>query len=110
MFENAFFKYEQQAPDVAAFARGVMREVLDTRPASSDEAETIAQHISYSTRDSMKSTAFALGISEPSLIPVRYGLATARYPFTGERRRQEYHRGLYWRAIFGFDRKASSLP
>jgi DNA repair exonuclease SbcCD nuclease subunit len=53
MFENAFFKYEQQAPDVAAFARGVMREVLDTRPASSDEAETIAQHISYFRRETL---------------------------------------------------------
>ena len=53
MFENAFFKYEQQAPDVAAFARGVMREVLDTRPASSDEAETIAQHISNFRRETL---------------------------------------------------------
>jgi DNA repair protein SbcD/Mre11 len=53
MFEDAFYKYDQQAADVAGFARGIMREVLEMRPTSSEEAELIARNVSNFRRDTL---------------------------------------------------------
>lgn len=53
MFQHTFSSYDKQAPEVAAFARGVMREILDTRPASAEDAEMIAQHVARFRRDTL---------------------------------------------------------
>jgi DNA repair exonuclease SbcCD nuclease subunit len=53
MFQHTFSSYDKQASEVAAFARGVMREILDTRPTSAEEAETITQHVSKFRRDTL---------------------------------------------------------
>jgi hypothetical protein len=53
MFEHTFSSYDLQAPDVAAFARGIMKEVLDTSPASAEDAEMIAQHVSSFRRETI---------------------------------------------------------
>jgi hypothetical protein len=53
MFEHTFSSYDLQAPDVAAFARGIMKEVLDTSPASAEDAKMIAQHVSSFRRETL---------------------------------------------------------
>lgn len=53
MFQHTFSSYDKQAPEVAAFARGVLREILDTRPASAEDAEMIAQHVARFRRDTL---------------------------------------------------------
>jgi hypothetical protein len=53
MFEHTFSSFDKQAPEVAAFARGIMREILDTGPASAEDAEMIAQHVSRFRRDTL---------------------------------------------------------
>jgi exonuclease SbcD len=53
MFEHTFSGYDKQAPEVAAFARGILREILDTDPASAEEAEIIAQHVSRFRRETL---------------------------------------------------------
>ena len=53
MFQHTFSSYDKQAPEVAAFARGVMREILDTRPASAEDAEMIAQQVARFRRDTL---------------------------------------------------------
>jgi exonuclease SbcD len=53
MFQHTFSSYDKQAPDVAAFARGIMNEILDTGPASAEDAEMIAQHVSSFRRETL---------------------------------------------------------
>jgi DNA repair protein SbcD/Mre11 len=53
MFQHTFSSYDKQAPEVAAFARGIMREILDTGPASAEDADVIAQHVSRFRRDTL---------------------------------------------------------
>jgi len=53
MFQQTFSSYDTQAPEVAAFARGILREVLDTGPASAEDAEMIAQHVSSFRRETL---------------------------------------------------------
>jgi len=53
MFQHTFSSYALQAPDVAAFARGLMKEILDTGPASAEDAEKIAQHVSSFRRETL---------------------------------------------------------
>jgi len=53
MFQHTFAGYEKQAPEVAAFARGILREVLDTGPASAEDAEMIGQHVSSFRRETL---------------------------------------------------------
>jgi DNA repair exonuclease SbcCD nuclease subunit len=53
MFQHTFSSYNLQAPDVAAFARGLMREILDTSPASAEGAEKIAHHVSSFRRETL---------------------------------------------------------
>jgi DNA repair exonuclease SbcCD nuclease subunit len=53
MFQNTFSSYDRQASEVATFARGIMREILDTVPASAEEAEMIAKHVSGFRRDTL---------------------------------------------------------
>jgi DNA repair exonuclease SbcCD nuclease subunit len=53
MFQHTFSSYDKQAPEVAAFARGIMSEILDTRPASAEDAQVIAQHVSSFRRDTL---------------------------------------------------------
>jgi DNA repair exonuclease SbcCD nuclease subunit len=53
MFQHTFSSYDKQATEVAAFARGILREILDTAPASAEEAETIAKHVSSFRRDTL---------------------------------------------------------
>jgi DNA repair exonuclease SbcCD nuclease subunit len=53
MFQRTFSSYDKQAPEVAAFARGIMREILDMGPASSEDAEVIAQHVSNFRKDNL---------------------------------------------------------
>jgi DNA repair exonuclease SbcCD nuclease subunit len=53
MFQHTFSSYDKQAPEVAAFARGIMREILDSGPASAEDAEMIAQHVSSFRRDTL---------------------------------------------------------
>ena len=53
MFQHTFSSYDKQAPEVAAFSRGIMREILDTALASAEEAETIAKHVSSFRRDAL---------------------------------------------------------
>jgi DNA repair exonuclease SbcCD nuclease subunit len=53
MFQHTFSSYDLQAPELAAFARGIMKEILDTSPASAEDAETIAQHVSSFRRETL---------------------------------------------------------
>jgi DNA repair exonuclease SbcCD nuclease subunit len=53
MFQHTFSSYDKQAPEVAAFARGIMREIRETGPASPEDAEMIAQHVSRFRRDTL---------------------------------------------------------
>jgi DNA repair exonuclease SbcCD nuclease subunit len=53
MFQHTFSSYDKQAPEVAAFARDIMREVLDTGRASAEDADAIAQHVSRFRRDTL---------------------------------------------------------
>jgi len=53
MFQHTFASYDTQAPEVAAFARGIMREILDTDPASAEDAEMTAQHVSSFRRETL---------------------------------------------------------
>jgi DNA repair exonuclease SbcCD nuclease subunit len=53
MFQHTFSSYDKQAPEVAAFARGIMGEILDSGPASAEDAEMIAQHVSSFRRDTL---------------------------------------------------------
>ena len=51
MFEASFAHYDEQASDMAAFARALLREILDGQPSNTDEAEPIAQHVSRFRRE-----------------------------------------------------------
>ena len=53
MFQHTFSSYDLQAPELAAFARGIMKEILDTSPASAEDAEMIAQHVSSFRRETL---------------------------------------------------------
>jgi DNA repair exonuclease SbcCD nuclease subunit len=53
MFKHTFSSYDLQAPELAAFARGIMKEILDTSPASAEDAEMIAQHVSSFRRETL---------------------------------------------------------
>ena len=53
MFQHTFSSYALQAPELAAFARGIMKEILDTSLASAEDAEKIAQHVSSFRRETL---------------------------------------------------------
>ena len=53
MFQHTFASYDTQAPEVAAFARGIMREILDMGPASVEDTEMTVQHVSRFRRDTL---------------------------------------------------------
>jgi DNA repair protein SbcD/Mre11 len=53
MFQHTFSGYDLQAPELAAFARGIMKEILDTSPASAEDAEMVAQHVSSFRRETL---------------------------------------------------------
>jgi DNA repair protein SbcD/Mre11 len=53
MFQHTFSSYDKQAPEVAAFAQGIMTEILDIGPASAEDAEKIAQHVSSFRRETL---------------------------------------------------------
>jgi len=53
MFRQTFSGYGKQAPEVAAFARGTMREILETDLGSVEDAEPVAQHVSSFRRDTL---------------------------------------------------------
>ncbi len=46
IFEQNFSHYKEQASDIAAFARGTMKEIIDAQLKSAEDAEPIAQHVS----------------------------------------------------------------
>jgi hypothetical protein len=51
MFEGSFARYNEQARDVAAFARSLLREIIDSQLTNTDDAEPVAQHVSRFRRD-----------------------------------------------------------
>ncbi len=51
MFEASFSRYGEQAGEVAAFARAVLREVVDAQLSGTDDAEPIAEHVSRFRRE-----------------------------------------------------------
>ncbi|MGZ4942559.1 MAG: metallophosphoesterase family protein [Halobacteriota archaeon] len=51
MFEASFSRYDEQTCEVAAFARVVLREVVDAQLSNTDDAEPVAQHISRFRRE-----------------------------------------------------------
>jgi DNA repair exonuclease SbcCD nuclease subunit len=51
MFEGSFARYNEQAHDVAAFARSLLREIIDSQLTNTDEAEPVVQHVSRFRRD-----------------------------------------------------------
>ncbi|MDD1720847.1 MAG: DNA repair exonuclease [Euryarchaeota archaeon] len=51
MFESSFSRYDEQTSEVATFARAVLREVVDAQLSNTDDAESIAQHISRFRRE-----------------------------------------------------------
>jgi len=51
MFEGSFARYNEQARDVAAFARSILREIIDSQLTNTDDAEPVAQHVSRFRRD-----------------------------------------------------------
>jgi len=53
MFQHTFSSYDKQAPEVAAFARGILTEILDTGPASAEDADVLAQQVSRFRRDTL---------------------------------------------------------
>ncbi|MFZ0925629.1 MAG: DNA repair exonuclease [Halobacteriota archaeon] len=53
MFQHTFSGYDEEALEVATFARGIMREIIDISPASAEDAEMIAQQVSSFRRDNI---------------------------------------------------------
>jgi exonuclease SbcD len=53
IFEQNFSHYKEQASDIAAFARGTMKEIIDAQLKSAEDAEPIAQHVSNFRRDTI---------------------------------------------------------
>jgi hypothetical protein len=51
MFASSFARYNEQARDVAGFARTLLREILESQLTNTDDAEPIAQHVSRFRRD-----------------------------------------------------------
>jgi len=51
MFTSSFARYNEQARDVADFARTLLREIIETQVASTEEAEPLVQHVSRFRRD-----------------------------------------------------------
>jgi exonuclease SbcD len=50
IFEQNFSHYKEQASDIAAFARGTLKEIIDAQLKSAEDAEPIAQHVSHFRR------------------------------------------------------------
>jgi len=53
IFEQNFSHYKEQASDIAAFARGTMKEIIDAQPKSAEDAEPIAQRVSNFRKDTI---------------------------------------------------------
>ena len=53
IFEQNFSHYKEQTSDIAAFARGTMKEITDAQLKSAEDAEPIAQHVSNFRRDTI---------------------------------------------------------
>jgi DNA repair exonuclease SbcCD nuclease subunit len=53
IFEQNFSHYKEQASDIAAFARGIMKEIIDAPLKSAEDAELIAQHVSNFRRNTI---------------------------------------------------------
>ncbi len=51
MFEASFSRYDEQTCEVAAFARAVLREIVDAQLSNTDDAEPISQHVSRFRRE-----------------------------------------------------------
>jgi hypothetical protein len=51
MFASSFARYNEQARDVAGFARTLLREILESQLTNTDDAESIVQHVSRFRRD-----------------------------------------------------------
>ncbi|MGD0172131.1 MAG: metallophosphoesterase [Halobacteriota archaeon] len=51
MFASSFARYNEQARDVAGFARTLLREIIESQLANTDDAEPIVQHVSRFRRD-----------------------------------------------------------
>jgi len=53
IFEQNFSHYKEQASDIAAFARSIMKEITDAQLKSAEDAEPIAQHVSNFRRETL---------------------------------------------------------
>jgi hypothetical protein len=51
MFASSFARYNEQARDVAGFARMLLREITESQLTSTDEAEPVVQHVSRFRRE-----------------------------------------------------------